>query len=1056
MEPYTYKDGRFIIENYDEQKPFASFLPGVAGLDGIPMWVYYTNRGQGIACFGIENKDGAILDFVPANVAYKRTELQGYRTFIRVDGKISELFSSVSEDDFKRRMVIEPNSVGFEEENKTLGIKISVSYFTTTHKPYAGLVRKVVLTNLDDAPKRIELLDGLMTVWPYKNDNFVTKNMSNLAVAWFEVFNHEINLPFYRNRSTTSDSAAIGNVEAGHFYAAYANTSSKALPILYDPDVIFGNHTSLLKPRNFEKFTLSQMLAMDSVAANKLPCAFAAYSGQLESEMVLTSIAGKMDHLDQLKETSKVFCTDYFLQMERSAFEMGESLTHDVKGKTAHPIFDAYVRQSYLDNLLRGGYPVLFEGKEKPIVYHVYSRIHGDMEREYNDFYVEPAFYSHGNGNYRDVNQNRRNDVYFVKEAGLFNIKQFMDLLQMDGQNPLVIKGSTFTISNEDRDWALQFVVDQKEVVSALLDQSFTPGALMRCVTENGVVLSESSEAFVKHVLSRSEQHNDAAYGHGFWVDHWTYNMDLIDNYLNVFPDKLESLLFDGEYKYFQSPDVVLARKDKFVLTEEGKVRQYDALYRDKRRMKALDLDPNRPNWHKTKSGNIYRSSLATKLIVLVANKVTNFDPSGIGIMMNADKPGWNDAMNGLPGLFGSGLSEVVELKRVVDLLIGAFSRIDRPLELPEEIAILLNNYEKLLVKLERDEVDALRFWELVQDTKEAYLKLIEANLSGVNVTLSTKEMLLLLNRIEEICRIAIEKGIEIGGGILISYLTHEAVSFDVIDGKKHPINGMQNVKITEWLCRPLPRYLEGPARYLKSVKDKETALQMYHEIASSGMYDDKLKMYITSESLEDETHEIGRARAFSPGWLERESNFMHMSYKYLLGVLKAGLYDEFFKDIKTSFPPFMDPVVYGRSTLENSSFIASSRNPNPQNHGRGFVSRLTGTTAEMISIWIHMMFGTKIFSFDGELSFRLCPVLSAEFFDDNDEVRATLFGATEIVYRNPKRIDTFGEGGVKPMAFTLHYKNGKMTFSSEPIRGEMAYDIRNGEIATIIVDLDV
>lgn len=110
-------------------------------------------------------------------------------------------------------------------------------------------------------------------------------------------------------------------------------------------------------------------------------------------------------------------------------------------------MFDAYIKQSYLDNFLRGGYPLVFEGKEGPMVYHVYSRIHGDMEREYNDFYVEPAYYSHGTGNFRDVNQNRRNDVYFEKAAGLHNIKQFTELLQMDGQNPLSIKGSRFVIS---------------------------------------------------------------------------------------------------------------------------------------------------------------------------------------------------------------------------------------------------------------------------------------------------------------------------------------------------------------------------------------------------------------------------------------------------------------------------------------------------------------------------------------------------------------------------------------------------------------------------------
>jgi len=77
---YSYDNQQYRIKDYNKQKPFASFLPGIAGLKGIPMWVYYTNRGQGIAGFGIENKNGSIMDFVPANVAYRRTEQQGFRT----------------------------------------------------------------------------------------------------------------------------------------------------------------------------------------------------------------------------------------------------------------------------------------------------------------------------------------------------------------------------------------------------------------------------------------------------------------------------------------------------------------------------------------------------------------------------------------------------------------------------------------------------------------------------------------------------------------------------------------------------------------------------------------------------------------------------------------------------------------------------------------------------------------------------------------------------------------------------------------------------------------
>ncbi len=59
---------------------------------------------------------------------------------------------------------------------------------------------------------------------------------------------------------------------------------------------------------------------------------------------------------------------------------------------------------------------------------------------------------------------------------------------------------------------------------------------------------------------------------------------------------------------------------------------------------------------------------------------------------------------------------------------------------------------------------------------------------------------------------------------------------------------------------------------------------------------------------------------------------------------------------------PFLDPQTYGRSPLENSSFIVSSAHPDESLHGRGFVARLTGACAEFLSMWVFMMAGPQPF----------------------------------------------------------------------------------------------
>ena len=78
------KDGAFVISDYNKTSPFSNFFPGIAGVWGIPMWVFYVNRGQCLSSFGIESKDKSILEFQPANKAYRLTSLQGFRTFLKI------------------------------------------------------------------------------------------------------------------------------------------------------------------------------------------------------------------------------------------------------------------------------------------------------------------------------------------------------------------------------------------------------------------------------------------------------------------------------------------------------------------------------------------------------------------------------------------------------------------------------------------------------------------------------------------------------------------------------------------------------------------------------------------------------------------------------------------------------------------------------------------------------------------------------------------------------------------------------------------------------------
>ncbi len=81
---YFDETNRFVIEQFAQARPFSNFLPGIAGPLGIPMWLFYVNRGQAIAGFGVVDKDNPIMEFQPANKAYQTTPYTGFRTFIKL------------------------------------------------------------------------------------------------------------------------------------------------------------------------------------------------------------------------------------------------------------------------------------------------------------------------------------------------------------------------------------------------------------------------------------------------------------------------------------------------------------------------------------------------------------------------------------------------------------------------------------------------------------------------------------------------------------------------------------------------------------------------------------------------------------------------------------------------------------------------------------------------------------------------------------------------------------------------------------------------------------
>jgi len=1042
---YYFQDKKFVIESFDKQKPFASFLPGIAGKKGIPMWSFYVNRGQGISSFGLKDKNGPILEFSPANTAYMNTDRIGFKTFLKIDDTFVEAFSNSQKENVKRNMKISRSFFEIEEINDEFKFQLNVTYFTLPNEPLAGLVRRVTFKDLSGKKRTVAIADGINELIPLGISNAVYKEMSNLYRSFVEVRDLDNDFAYLKVKSSTGDTAEVRLVEEGSYFVSYVN--GELVKPLIDPTLLYQFDTSLSTPNGFLDNSVKELMSKKQIDQNKIPCGFVLYEeklpkhGSIHIDTIIGAAKNQRIVYGLLERINKEYFESKFAEND----EVIEALLTRVTTKTAYPLFDEYIKQNQLDNLLRGGHPIILTSKDgEEFTYHIYSRKHGDLERDYNFFVIEPEFYSQGNSNFRDVCQNRRNDVFLEPKVFDFNVQMFASLIQLDGYNPLSVSGVKYRYTGNIDELCINLFKEDAEKLKPVFLDEFSPGDVINAVRLNNIKTDLSDDEIFAEIFQHVDVNYQATFGEGYWIDHFTYILDLVESVLKVYPDKLKEIVFDkNEYKYFVSPATVYPKTEKIVVRDDGKVRQYGSTnHYNEDKVAKMNLS-HTSNWLTDASGLLVKTNLFGKLFVLLVNKISLLDPHGLGIEMEADKPGWNDAMNGLPGLFGSGVSETIETYRIAKFLEGALE--DLTLETIPLFSEFINfMYEINNVLEERP----MSYWEKSNDIRAGYLVATAYGVREVN-HLNVGEVKNVLARILHKLEISIEEIKQIDDVIVPTFLTYEATKFDMVEengGYHYSHYGLPTAKVSEFELNTLPPFLEAPARLLKISNDKEYNQKMYKNIKASGIYDEVLNMYKTSDDLDGSSFEIGRIKAFSKGWLERESNFLHMSYKYLYGLLKSGMYEEFYEDIKTNVVCFMDPSVYGRSTLENSSFIATTNNPNPELHGQGFVARLTGSTAEMLSIWTYMMMGPNPFEMnDGELTLKLQPKLRNDWFDDRKQVSFQFLKNVTVTYVNGGNFNTYDNDVV----IEKIYLDDEL-LEVPVVSGENALKVRNGEIRTI------
>lgn len=1111
---------RYVMHNFDKVRPMSNFLNGLGGIWGIPMWAFYVNRGQGITSFGKQNKDNAIAKFVTAEKAYFQTPYTGFRTFLKGKRGSSESFNympffprAAGTDDshLKRDMIIGANEMEIEEVNDDLQLQTNVLYFIAPEQDFPTLVRSATFTNLDSHETLdMQVLDGLGQLIPNGLGNNVIDAMGRTMEAWMNVYNvgaaqsegAEITQPYFHISQDTADSTVIRVIRDGYFAISYIDQGSKPstqpdglrelLPFVVDPSLVFGTDTTLSDPSAFFKFNkdVKDFVTSPQGTTSRTPCAFAGAKVSIppRANVTITSIYGYADSLETFIAKYSPVLRDaaYSTRKREAADKLVETITDRVGTSTGSEVFDAYVRQDFLDNVLRGGLPLKLgqPGQEK--VFHVYSRIHGDIERDYNYFQIDTTYFSQGPGNFRDVCQNRRVDVFHTPAVGDFNLRLFLSFIQADGYNPLTIASTIFKVTFEKIEEvvkALQ-VIDSDNSGNAVntvkdtLRRSFRPGQFFRDMDAAGVKFAISKDQVIAKLVSSAKQDFAGQFSqNGYWADHWTYILDILDNYLVIFPDQEQHVLWDSEpVPFFMSPAIVKSRTDRYSLVNNpakpgtNTIRIYKPIavwgepeFSTERvnAMNAIYTDPNYlvdPNgaagvWQRARDSTVFKVSAITKFLMLGILKFSSLDPYGMGVEMEGGKPGWNDAMNGLPGTFGSGMAETFEMLRILSYTKGAIKKFQRSVQFPVEFSDFITHVVTAIDAFNsspKDKQAEFNYWDANNNARESYRDSIVATFRGVTTDLTADYLVQVLEKMEVRVRYGITNAIATSpSGLTPTYFYYECVDFTVT-GDAQANN--QKVAPKAFDLRTLPLFLEGPTRYMKVLASVEERRHLYQLVRNSPMYDEALQMYTLCESLASMGQDVGRMKAFSAGWLENQSVWLHMSYKFYLELLRGGLYEEFFQEILTGLVPFMDNKVYGRSPLEAASFIVSSAFPDKKLHGASFLARLSGSTAEFLSMWAYMMAGPQPFVVNqfGSLQLALNPILPSWLFNAEGKASFIFLGEVNVTYVNPTKTYTWK---IKPSSAQVTLKSGEVINDDDAVLDErLTRMVRESQVSSIVI----
>ena len=242
----------------------------------------------------------------------------------------------------------------------------------------------------------------------------------------------------------------------------------------------------------------------------------------------------------------------------------------------------------------------------------------------------------------------------------------------------------------------------------------------------------------------------------------------------------------------------------------------------------VTDTSGSAGTWMRNKTGATFKVSAIVKLLLLGTLKFSSMDPYGMGVEMEGGKPGWNDAMNGLPGILGSGMPETYEMLQIIRFVNKAVKTHQRPVDMPVEFVSFLQGMDAALQvfasSANKTEADEFIYWDASNNAREQYRSLTRVRFDGATQPLSASYLTTFLTAMGNKVTRGIARALQTNGGFSPTYFSNEVVDYELKQPVTVTFPPTAGVVVPKsFIQHSLPHYfLEGPTRQLKTITSVE------------------------------------------------------------------------------------------------------------------------------------------------------------------------------------------------------------------------------------------